>query len=615
MDLHNLNNLLAVRPIERLFGSSNETEEAVQLYAASVFLLIAVASFLAFHALDIWVLARILLTCSTLVGLYSLFFRISGQQGVTALVMIGALIALPFLPAFRYALYLAGLVGLLVLFHPGLKVGVSSLAVLPITLVAIFGSGLHLNFTYQNSITAGLISVDTFFHAAIAAMYGSYGVPSLGLDGLIPVQYHTLSHKIMSGIAILGGFEVLAAYAYIYFAMGPLLLVFSLAGFARQLDGKLRLSQAMLGTSLLFLAFISIPAFAHAAFWDSFFVSESYLIALVIFVASLSTLVRWIEGGATNVGQLVIALALLLAAGLSKGSVGLLGLCVFGLLGITRFRVLKYWLLLSLAVFLMYLGVIGAVGAVDKGSLIAPFDFIRSFVQPPFKMISGWSKLFFFLSIHFLPVWLCWAMGFKKYGRGYTETLEFEVVFALLVPALTFSMLIGLAGGAAYYFSGLPVVIALCFLVPFVSRRYGEVRFVEIVLLAIFCSFTVETRILNAISMKAAQDLPPHVEGLSAIVTQLQKVRDNLPVDSLVKVENPEVLVGMIGCTTYWFLPAVIQRPMIDGLPVDRDKCKTDGIPDGHYGLSDYASGRRASASDNFKIWSVTLESPRLAEK
>jgi hypothetical protein len=607
MLLQKISDLSLTRLIDRSRLCEGGAESSIQLYAASVLILIGVASALAFRTLDLWTLARIALVCSTLIGVYSLIFRISRDAGISVLIAVGLLIGAPLLPGSRYLLCVMGILGWVFLIRPGLRIGRADLLPLPIMLASIFGANIHLSFSYQHAISAGLINVDTFFHAAIAAMYGNYGVTSLGLDGLVPVSYHTLSHKILAGVANIGGVEALAAYAYIYFAMGPLLLLFSIAGFACQVNRNLKFVHALLGASFAVLTVIAIPSFARAALWDSFFVSESYLISLVLFIASLSALIRWMQNESKESSQLVVSLALLVLAGLSKGSAGLLGLCVFGAFGITRFRSVKYWTLLTIATVTLYFGIFDAASGVRQSDLIYPFDFIRTYSEPPFKITAGLGRLFFFLGMHFLPVWICFSSGLRRDGREYFETTEFQVIFALLAPAMALSGLIGMAGGAAYYFSSVPSMIALCFLTPVIASRVGGIKPGEMVLITAFACFAMDAKIYEKTAIKKLPEPLAEFRTLPSMIAQLEKIRETTPKDTAIKVENIDALVSVVGCSAHWLLPAVMERPIIHGLPADPKRCKQDGIPAGYYGLADYEGSAKATTSGNFPVVEMRL--------
>lgn len=577
-----------------------------QLYVFSALLLIAVASALALNAIDLLIVSKIIVGCFSIIGFYSAVWRVSGRREIAALVMVGALMMLPLIPQLRYAVYFIGLLGIITLFLNDFKICLKNFIFLPVAFASIFGAGLHSNFLYKNSLLEGAKNIDAFFHAAIAAMYKNYGISSIGLDGLIPIKYHTLSHKIISGAATLGGFESLAGYAYLYFALGPLLLIFCLAALARQLNSKLQLTYALLGSSLLILAIVALPIFARVALWDSFFVSESYLLGLVCFLVSLSILLRWIEDGASDLTLLVTSLIFIVLAGLAKGSIGIVGICVFYIFGITRFRYIKYWMLVTIASAALYFALMDAATAAKQLNPISPFNFIKTFINFPFSLsATSWGKGNFFIFFHFLPIWLCFETGIRKAGYLYFKTNEFQVLVSLVIPALFFSLAFDLAGGAAYYFSSIPVLVSLPFLLSKFPHFVEAIKFRYVILLVLLSTVIMEDSIRRKMFVGSINSRIVPVEGLSPIVRQLQNIRENTTINTLIKIENPEILVEKIGCNAYWFLPALMERPLIDGLP---SKKLCPDISDSFYGLSDYKiNDKKPLISKNFKIVPVRL--------
>lgn len=636
----------------------------IQFYAISVFSLVSVASLMAINAMDLSDFIRIIATCAALIGMYSFFFRILQRHDVSVLAFIGSLIVLPSLPYISYIAYLVGALGWVVLIRHEWKFNNNQLLCLPVLFVAIFGSHIISDFQYHNSLTMGTIYIDTLFHAAIAAMYSHYGVASVGLDGLVPIPYHILSHKIMAGVATLSGFETLAVYSYLYFAMGPLLLAFALAGFACQLNSKLKFNQALLGIALMMLAIVSVPVFKWVVLWDVYFESESYLIALVIFTVSLATFKRWVEDGAVGLFQLATSLSLLILAGLTKGSVGLLGVCVFGLLGITKFRIFKYWLLLAIASVFLYFGVIDSATNAQQMSYINSFHFITTYVRVPLLNPPTLVKVILFLGGHFLTVWVCFVIGIRKLGSEYYKTIEFQVLFALLFPALFFSLTFDMWLNTVF-FSTIPVVVSLSFLLPSLSGWLNTIKVKHVIVMTVLAfllmlpvigkrSFVVQYLSKGA-NIDRLQDIVKQlhdihdksptnflvkivnpellvskvvkvvskstkVGAMQDIVKQLHDIRDKSPKNVLVKIENPELLVSKIGCDAYWFLPAVMERPLIDGLP-DNDLCprfeglhKEDSGTSVHksvhrtfYGLIDYDVNHKKLISEDFKVVRVKL--------
>lgn len=589
-------------PAER----SGNSMERIQLYAVSVFLLILIASSMAWNILRPSDFVRIILTCATLLGAYVFFQKAFDRSYIATLAIVGCLVVLPLLPYLRYAVYLLGALGCGMLIRYEWKIDKRKLHFFALLLVVIFSTDIYANFQYPNSLAltgAGGVHLDSLFHAAISAMYAHYGVPSIALDGLVPIEYHTLSHKIFAGIATLSGFESLAVYSYIFFVAGPLLFAFSLAGLACQIDPRQRYYDALLGTGVLLFAIMVVPVFGAAALWDSYFISESYLVALLLLFSSLSILLRCAEADdSTPLMPLAASLALLVLAGLSKGSVGLVGICVFGLQGLTRYRNVRYWLLFSAASILLYFGIIDSATSMKQHIPVNPLHFVDTYVSLPFNAPTS-VKLIFFLTVHYLSVWTCFAIGLRKSGYQYFKSIEFQVLFALLIPALFFSLTYEIAGGSAYYFSSVPVIVSLAFLLPSICSRLGWVKFKHILWLSVIACLVAYKPIVRKTFVLGLAGYKPDADVVQ-MVEQLHQIRDGTPKNVMVKIENPELLVDKIGCNAYWYFSAVMERPLVGGLPA---KAPCTDYKSGLYGLPDYHGNEKKLVSDNFRVIELKL--------
>lgn len=93
--------------------------------------------------------------------------------------------------------------------------------------------------------------------------------------------------------------------------------------------------------------------------------------------------------------------------------------------------------------------------------------------------------------------------------------------------------------------------------------------------------------------------------ALLDIVKKLQYIRVNSAVNTIIKIENSEYIVKVVGCNAYWFLPAVAERPIMAGLP-NASLCPHLGI--GLYGLSDYKQSEKKHYSKDIKVLSVNVK-------
>ena len=133
----------------------------------------------------------------------------------------------------------------------------------------------------------GIQHLDTLFHASIANMLVKHGALSTGLDGLVPLKYHVLSHIWLGCISLWLGVSTLEGY-YIgaqVIAIPMLLFGLSLATHLLRRPGEGLSNRALITSGPLLLLFV-------ADIWGStsYLVSESYFVAMILFLLTLPLL-------------------------------------------------------------------------------------------------------------------------------------------------------------------------------------------------------------------------------------------------------------------------------------------------------------------------------------
>jgi hypothetical protein len=170
----------------------------------------------------------------------------------------------------------------------------------------------------------GQVFQDTLFHASIASMIKTYGAVSTGLYGVVETPYHVLSHRLVAALSILAGVPVLEVYGIApIILLCPLLIAAATWCTCRILrvgsEGTVARAWLVICAVLILFKLLPLDRFD---FGDAYFYSESYTLSLFYLLLALPALV---SADATS-GENAIAAALILLAGLSKGSVGVVGL-------------------------------------------------------------------------------------------------------------------------------------------------------------------------------------------------------------------------------------------------------------------------------------------------
>lgn len=234
------------------------------------------------------VIPTVVLALSSLGLCYLIISAGSGVRSLLLLLLCLALLAVPtgVAPIGVVALMILAGCSLLLLrtlgFSESRKVAAAALGALLGAVVSLRHATSLFRMDYAHllspeAIRAGAAHPDTVFHVALAAIYSNWGKISIGLDGLEPLNYHVLSHILISGFGTSAGFSPAEAYAMAGpLLLGPLALVsLSFALLATSSDRDRSALSSVLWATVCLVLLCNF-------FFDSYWVSESYLLSLVL---------------------------------------------------------------------------------------------------------------------------------------------------------------------------------------------------------------------------------------------------------------------------------------------------------------------------------------------
>lgn len=304
-------------------------------------------------------------------------------------------------------------------------------------------------FSPENWI-AGNIHPDTLFHAAIASMIAEYGAVSTGLDGFVPLSYHILSHVWLGLLAKAAGLTAIYGYFLGVQVIGVPLLFFTLSlATLACLD-----SPQSVGTVPIIVVPLALILLVGIGSWNSYLLSESYILALIVLLAGLPflrALALRADGHPTS-GQMVVGLLVGALAFTAKVSVGGVWLCGFlYLLSRSKLHVRDYALVCAMLVAIGWLAV----------STILPREHVGTAVFRPFHyFVYPEAALANILAIGAAAIVL--MTRYRSSCRGERRWSEVVLVMFLasVVPAFAFQF----EGGAAYYFLNIATWIAVAVL-------------------------------------------------------------------------------------------------------------------------------------------------------
>lgn len=463
----------------------------------------------------------------------------------------------------------------------------------------------YTSFDMLPRLYAGNVHQDTLYHASIAAMIKNYGVVSTGLHGLVETPYHVFSHILMASISLLSGLGVIEVYGVANWVLFAPLLIFSVVAFCVMVDRDGQLKLPLLWVVVCLLLVATPFLFYRWAIWDSFFVSESYLVSLGLFILGLSLLYK----DRLSFPDLVLVLVLTAMITNAKGSVGI----VFAILWSARIIFLRgQHLIIESVTLLLMLAIIRWI-AFDSatswgnsgGFEIYPLHFIGLYsffggyiVQTGKALLTGnaWAlssmllalaSILSFLVIHFLFSWIAIAQVASR--KGLLALVKVPIAIYSLVAVIIGLLIVAIfasPGGSLYYFSNVAFFVSLPAVAVIVTEWIDRKKLVSsrFVILCIILMCAMDIKGFYGISM-----LNPmrSVHPSSPLIDSLLELRKSnqtnvvLQADSTILAANP-----IKRCTAQPFVfPAVSERPWMDIIPARAD-CTYDYFGYNQYGIN-----------------------------
>ena len=229
---------------------------------------------------------------------------------------------------FLLAIFLYGFrkCGCSVKFSKCLDIFLISIISIGLALIAISGMARgYGNLWIDYKILNAAVHIDTLFHVACANMINNYHTISTGLHGLPIMGNHVFSHFLYGNISNILNVFTYQVYGYSTFIVFIPLLFLSSMSFAEELvpsKNNFGLYISFLLLISIFIGFLGRDTFiTYGLLGDSYFISESYLISLIMLYAFLSYLLC-----AKNKPSFILSLLFLIVLSASKISVGFMGL-------------------------------------------------------------------------------------------------------------------------------------------------------------------------------------------------------------------------------------------------------------------------------------------------
>ncbi len=352
-------------------------------------------------------------------------------------------------------------------------------------------------------------SLDSLFHISIAQMLKHYDTVSNGLHGLSYVKYHFLSHFVISRLSALTDTHLVYTYNIGYVLIFPPLLFKFFLVVVDSVKNVLRVPTHSQNSVLLIIIVIGVTSFMPLYLFDnlsvraavgfnSLFISESYLLSIILLLALLDT---FMQAGSFDKRSknfllfLVIpgTIALITLAKVSTGFLTMAALCFLFM----RLGLYKSWTAWTSLLVATVISAGIAYLIVDQGAADSSIQWMSFFFVEVQTRFAYFVLLFYFwmfcAAAAFLMVVRWQRKGLLQLElRNAQIFLEVAILLAVIgfVPAATLRIL----GGSAIYFlepyrwiAFVLFVSLLPVLITSVKLSTKSITVIQVILVAVLC--------------------------------------------------------------------------------------------------------------------------------
>jgi hypothetical protein len=385
-----------------------------------------------------------------------------------------------------------------------------------IMVASVAWEGRHLSPLFIEMLSNGEFSsdfgngLDTLFHLSIAQMIKTYGIASIGLDQLVPIRYHFGSHYLLAQVSKALNLHLLTTYqlAYPVIFYSLFFKIFLYTTF--KLRTFLKIDRTHTGPFFwltLLLGFFGLIPVSYRHFLltrmglglDTIWVSESYLLSLILFFSILSIMLTAHQQLTTNNSfaennrtkkhflYIIVILLLTVAAGLSKISTMAILLSVCGYLFV-RLQLFKRIGILFLFITLLILAFfVHSITAPSMGTSTG-YEFLYSYTKFISTNFTQFIILYYFLFLFVLAFYFLRYRLHKKHHLSQAikdkSLLHLEVLTVIALAGFLPGAFIKIEGGSAFYFieiqywcALLIILASLPLLTVFISGFLNKVRY------------------------------------------------------------------------------------------------------------------------------------------
>jgi hypothetical protein len=427
------------------------------------------------------------------------------------------------------------------------------------------------NFNYLQLLYSGWIHGDTLWLTSLAAMYKTYNVISIGVDGLLPTIYHSFTLKVYAGLSIVSGLTVIQIMSMFHPVAATTVLFLTIAITIKSVRPNFTITVFI---QYLLIYFLTYGFFIYRTVNTTydFFWSQSMFLGSVLFLLNINLLNNYIEKKQHKIIFLIIVVSIIIAQ--TKSNIGVINIILIGMVTFLHFNkdilVISFYLIIIVSCSI----ILYPVYTQNISSDSTTYSFAEAIIKyesllPRFGIYNKTLRIIYYSIIFYLP-YSFYIYQIKKLNRKLISNNALHLTIHLtFVISIVFNYFFSI-GFDTFYFTGPNLFFSVIGITSLVNINSKFLKFIPLSTTIIIVyslsdmwrmgnKYNPHNYIYNYLNVDERQKSKKLINDLLAIKSNPHNIVDynfnNLPTHNFSKYQTTMLVPALTECVTVGHVP------------------------------------------------------------
>jgi len=347
------------------------------------------------------------------------------------------------------------------------------------------------NFNYLQLLYSGWIHDDTLFLSSLCAMYKTYNVISLGIDGLIPTVYHSFALKVYAGISIVSGLSVIQVMSMFHPVTAATVIFLSIGYTIKSFHDKFN-SKIFIQYLLLYFITYQFFIFRTVNTTYDFFWSQSMFIGTFLFLMIIILMNEYTKSRQNKNLLIVLIYSIILTQ--TKSNIAFFNIALVSLYVLMNFKNNKFIIIYYLIFLLINAIFLDQIISVNLSRTNPSFTFADSIIKyeslmPRFNIHDRLIRIIFY-SIVFYSPYLTYLIILKRTNQKLITNNILNIIIHLTCFVSVLFNYFFTIGFEMFYFIGPSLFFSIIGITSITSVNSKIFNFLPIILVLV-CTYSI----------------------------------------------------------------------------------------------------------------------------